>query len=224
MGFPRRINNIWRGFFSTWVSEAERQFPEGAYENALSSLAYKFAHAKRLSAALIRRRQDLGAALARGREQLEQVRAELANAVKEDDEELGVLLLQKEQALAEAVQGLEVNLAEADKEATDAKSALVELRTELVRLKSERDSMLAKLASAQARLQLREQLDGLSVDAELQALDNVREHIKNVAAEATLANELAQSDVDIRLHALRKRTQESQLRAKWAQLRGQSGA
>ena len=48
--------------------------------------------------------------------------------------------------------------------------------------------MLAKMQSAQARLRIQEQLDGLSVDADVKALDNVREHIKNTIAEANLGS------------------------------------
>ena len=46
--------------------------------------------------------------------------------------------------------------------------------------------MLAKMQRAQARVRIQEQLDGLSVDAEVKALDNVREHIKNTIAQANL--------------------------------------
>ena len=42
--------------------------------------------------------------------------------------------------------------------------------------------MLAKMESAKARVRIQEQLDGLSVDAEVKALDNVRTHIKNTIA------------------------------------------
>ena len=53
--------------------------------------------------------------------------------------------------------------------------------------------MLAKMQSAQARIRIQEQLDGLSVDADVKALDNVREHIKNTIAEANLGQELAET-------------------------------
>ena len=42
------------------------------------------------------------------------------------------------------------------------------------------------MESAQARVRIQEQLDGLSVDAEVKALDNVRTHIKNTIAQASL--------------------------------------
>ena len=49
------------------------------------------------------------------------------------------------------------------------------MQGEIKKLKAERDTMLAQMQSAQARLKIQEQLDGLSVDAEVKALDNVRD-------------------------------------------------
>ena len=66
--------------------------------------------------------------------------------------------------------------------------------------------MLAKMASAQARLQIQNQLDGLSVDAEVKALDNVRDHINNIAAESRLNKELEGESLDHRLKKLRRQT------------------
>ena len=39
------------------------------------------------------------------------------------------------------------------------------------------------MASAKARIKIQDQLEGLSVDAEVKALDTVREHINNLSAE-----------------------------------------
>jgi phage shock protein A len=84
---------------------------------------------------------------------------------------------------------------------------------EIRKLKAERDSMLAKMQSAQARIKIQEQLDGLSVDAEVKALDNVREHIKNTIAEANLGRELSESSLDARLAALRNQAGDVQAQA-----------
>src|SRR6266850_1581383 len=89
------------------------------------------------------------------------------------------------------------------KGATAAKSSLISGQSEIRKLKTERDSMLAKMQSAQARLKIQEQLDGLSVDEEVRALDNVRTHIKNTIAEANLGKELADSSLDARLSKLK---------------------
>ena len=73
------------------------------------------------------------------------------------------------------------------------------VQSEIKKLQAERDTMLAKFQSAQARVKIQEQLDGLSVDEEVRALDNVRSHIKTTIAEANLGKELSESSLDSRL-------------------------
>ncbi len=98
------------------------------------------------------------------------------------------------------------------------------VQTEIRKLKAERDTMLAKMQSAQARIRIQEQLDGLSVDAEVKALDNVREHIKNTIAEANLGTELSDSSLDTRLAALRNQSGDVQARQQLAELKAKKAA
>ena len=84
--------------------------------------------------------------------------------------------------------------------------------------------MLARMQSAQARLRIQEQLDGLSVDAEVKALDNVREHIKNTIAEANLGQELAGSSLDARLAALKVQAGDVQAKQQLAELKAKKAA
>jgi len=84
--------------------------------------------------------------------------------------------------------------------------------------------MLAKMQSAQARIKIQEQLDGLSVDAEVKALDNVREHIKTTIAEANLGRELSESSLDSRLEALRNQAGDVQARQQLAEMKAKRAA
>ncbi|HEX2757910.1 MAG TPA: hypothetical protein VHP60_05375, partial [Thermoanaerobaculia bacterium] len=95
---------------------------------------------------------------------------------------------------------------------------------EIRKLKAERDVMLARMQSAQARLRIQEQLDGLSVDADVKALDNVREHIKNTIAEANLGQELSGSSLDARLAALKTQAGDVQARQQLAELKAKKAA
>ena len=89
------------------------------------------------------------------------------------------------------------------KDADSAKASLMQVQGEIKKLKAEKDAMMAKLHRPQARIRIQEQLEGLSVDGEVKALDNVREHIKNTVAQANLGKELAESSLDQRLAQLR---------------------
>jgi len=95
---------------------------------------------------------------------------------------------------------------------------------EIHKLKAEKDTMLAKAASAQARLRIQEQLDGLSVDAEVKALDNVRDHIKNMVAEAKLGSELHESSLDDRLAKLRSQSGDVGARSELDRLKAAAAA
>ena len=119
---------------------------------------------------------------------------------------------------------LNADQASAVKDADSAKAALLQVQAEIKKLKAEKDSMLAKMQSAQARVRIQEQLDGLSVDAEVKALDNVRAHIKNTIAEASLGQELAESSLDSRLAALRTQSGEVTARNQLDELKRKAAA
>src|SRR5258706_2963876 len=177
-GFFRRLSNLWKGFVSLWISDIEKEHPEIAYENAINSMIEKYTKLKKATAAIIRRREDVSERFASQTKELAQVSADLNVAVETGQDDLAVVLIQKKNAIEKEVADLKADLDAAGKDAESAKSALVQVQNEIKKLKSERDTMLAKMASAQARIRINDQLEGLSVDAEVKALDNVREHIK----------------------------------------------
>jgi phage shock protein A len=132
------------------------------------------------------------------------VTAQLNAALATSQDDLALVLIQKKNALDEGIQGLDADFVEADKDAEEAKASLLDMKSEIDRLKAEKDRMIAKFQSAQARLHIQESLDGLSIDAEVQALAGVREHIKGRVAEAKLGSELRESDLDQRLKSLNR--------------------
>ena len=218
-GFFSRLANLWRGFLSLWISGIEQKHPEIAYENAINSMVVKYTQLKKATAAIIRRREDVTSRLEKARKELAQVERDLETAVSTDQKDLGVVLIQKKSSLATEIAELEAELGQAVKDAETAKASLVQVQAEIGKLKAEKDRMLAKMASAQARIKIQEQLDGLSVDAEVKALDNVREHIKNTVSEAKLGDELKESDLDTRLAKLRASSGEVTANDEWEKLK-----
>jgi phage shock protein A len=223
-GFWKRLGNLWRGFVSLWISDVEKKHPEIAYENAINSMIEKYTQLKKATAAIIRRREDLEQRLAEASKELAQVENDLNTAVETNQQDLGIILLQKQKQLAEQVNEYKAEAAAAVKDADSAKASLMQVQSEIKRLKAEKDSMLAKMHSAQVKVRIQEQLEGLSVDAEVKALDNVREHIKTTIAQANLGKELGESDLDTRLKALRSQTGEVTAKSEWERLRAASAA
>jgi Phage shock protein A (IM30), suppresses sigma54-dependent transcription len=206
INFWSRLANLWQGFVSLWISDVEKHHPEIAYENAINSMAQKYGKLKSATAAIIRRRQEIEERLEKEQSLLAQVNADLNTALETQQDDLALVLLQKKNAVEAELASLQNEMAQAKADADDAKASLSAVMNEIKNLKAEKNRMLAKISSAQARLHIQNQLDGLSVDAEVKALDNVREHIKNRIAEADLGKELRESDLDQRLSALRRQS------------------
>ena len=223
-GFFARLGNLWRGFLSLWISDVEKQHPEIAYENAINSMIAKYTKLKTATAAIIRRREDIDTRNQKAKSDLAEVQGQLAAALDTNQDDLAVVLIQKQSALEKELAELRAELDLAQKDADSAKSSLITVQSEIRKLKSERDSMLAKMQSAQARIKIQEQLDGLSVDAEVKALDNVREHIKTTIAEANLGRELSESSLDSRLDALRNQAGDVEARQQLAEMKAKRAA
>ena len=217
MGVISRIANLWRGFLSIWISDIEKEHPEIAYENAINSMVTKYARLKSATAAIIRRREEID-------ERYQAAGPELNTAVSTNQDDLAVILIQKKNQLTNDITDMKTEMETAKNDADSAKTSLLSVQTEIRKLKAERDTMLAKMQSAQARINIQEQLDGLSVDEEVRALDTVRTHIKNTIAEANLGKELADSSLDSRLSKLRSEVGDVQAREELAAIKARKAA
>jgi phage shock protein A len=224
MGVISRLGNLWRGFLSLWIADIEKEHPEIAYENAINSMVGKYAKLKSATAAIIRRREDLDERYSRATKDLQQTEAELNTAVETGQDDLAVVLIQKKNQLSADVAEMKAEMEVARSDANDAKDSLISVQSEIRKLKAERETMLAKMHSAQARMKIQEQLDGLSVDDEVRALDTVRSHIKNVIAESNLTKELSDSSLDSRLSKLKNQVGDVQARQELEAMKARKAA
>jgi phage shock protein A len=224
ISFFARIANLFKGFLSIFVSDIEKEHPEIAYENAINSMLGKYSKLKAATAAIIRRREDIDERLKQASKDLAQTDAELNAAVATNQDDLALILIQKKNQLEVQAAELKADMETAHKDADDAKASILEVQAEIRKLKDERVVMLARMQSAQARIRIQEQLEGLSVDAEVKALDNVREHIKNTIAQANLGKELADTSLDARLKKLKSQTGDVQAQQQLAELKAKRAA
>ena len=209
-----RLANLVRGFMSLFVTGLEQQHPEIAYENAINTMVEKYNKLKNATAGLIRLREDAADRLQKSQAQQKELSAMLEQAMATDQDDLAVELIERKEAVDGEIASLEAELGGAEKDVDTAKTALTEVKGEIAKLKTEKDRMLAKMQSAQARTRINDQLEGLSVDAELRALENVRTGIKDTIAKAKLGDELRESDLDTRLKSLKAGSSKATARAK----------
>lgn len=223
-----RLGNLVRGFMSLFVSGIEQQHPEIAYENAINTMIAKYNKLKNATAGLIRLREDAADRLQKAQAQQHELTAMLEQAMAEGQDDIAVELIERKDAIDAEIASLQAEMEAAEKDVGTAKTALTEVKGEIAKLKAEKDRMLAKMQSAQARVRIQDQLEGLSVDAELRALENVRTGIKDTIARAKLGDELRESDLDVRLKSLRTNSSKASARNKLEALKkeraGQAGA
>ena len=114
--------------------------------------------------------------------------------VADTEEEEVALALSEEREVVESKVESERKLHEEYKrQAEDAMEGLKAFRADIEKLKREKEKMNTQLKTAEASIQIRESLDGVSLESNSQALANVRESIAKLETEAQISEELAQS-------------------------------
>ena len=223
MGLGGRIYNIWRGFLSLFVSDLEKKNPEIAYENAINSMIEKHNSLKSAVGSLLKNRTRFEEQIAKHRQDLEQVTAEIQAAVELGDDETALLLIEQEEQTQQQLAQTEEDLRRAAEDAEAAKSSLRDLEQEINKLKRERDRVLAQIEDSEARRMVQDQLDGFSVDDEMKALDNVREYAAQVRAEVKVSDELKRDSTEGRLERVREQASKKRAQDRLAEFKAKRG-
>lgn len=212
MGILRRLGNLIRGFLSLFIGGIERKNPEIAFENAINLLTKKYVDLKQAAAVVVARRDDLQKRLEQQKQELLLTEGDLNAAVDQDQDDVALVLISRKQLLEGSIEDLERDLNDAAADADEAKSSLNTMKTEVFKLKDERDRTVARIKSVEARLMAQRQLEGFSVDAELKALEGVRETVNARLAEVQINKELKEADLDTKLGALREKSSQHSAR------------
>lgn len=128
INFFARLGNLWKGFVSIWLEDAEKRNPAIAYQNSIDSMTEKFGRLRNASAAIIRRRQELEQRKEKREQELAAVRNQLEQAMATDQDDLGAILVQKEEQLVAELDQVTRDLTKAQGDADNAKNALSKIR------------------------------------------------------------------------------------------------
>jgi phage shock protein A len=224
MGFFDRLANVWKGFLSLWISDVENKNPDAVYEAAIEERIKKHRELKKAVSGIVYLRNKLQAELEQKTTELAQVQAQIPVAVQEGEDEAALVLIQRKDELEASIQTIQVDLEKISAQAEDAKSGLIAFQAEIEKLKRERTEMLAKKANADARIQIQETLDGLSTDADIKALENVRESIQKRAAEADVGGEIRGESLDAKLTKIKAKTANAAAKAQLDEMKKQMAA
>jgi phage shock protein A len=213
-----RLTLLLRGWMGQWIRGRERRNPGAVYEAAIGERLQQYAALRSAAAGLIYLRGKLADQRDAAAQRLDGLEAWLESALDRDDDAAALQALARRDALRAELTRLDGELAELSRESEAAKQNLIAAGEDLARLREEKVRMLGRLANARARVRLRRSLHGSASDADLRALDAVREDIERQVQEVQLDRELDHGGVDP--HALAPE-REAAARAALAELKRQ---
>lgn len=216
-----RLRNLLRGMFAIWIRDSETQNPRAVYEQAIDERTRQYRQLKEAVAGILYMRNKLEAEITERRAEIARTHDDIRRAVRRGQDDISLTLIAQKQSLMEELERAERELEGVRSEAEEAKVNLVRFREEIRGLMREKSRMLATLANAQARRRIQEALDGLSVDADMRALESVREHVARLSTEGSLERELGDPGLRTRLRAIRDEAREEAARRELAELKQQ---
>ena len=211
-GFFDRLSNLWSGFWSLWIGGAEKKNPEAVYEAAINQRVRQYQDLKKAVSNIIYLRNKITKDLEEKQKELNEVTVQIPIAVDEGEDEVALHLIEKKDSLSSEIAALNADLDRTAGEAESAKSSLVAFQGEIDKLKKEKEAMLARMENAEARIKIQDTLSGLSTDADIKALGNVREHIGKLQAEADMGAELGDTSLDAKLKKIKAKASTSAAR------------
>ncbi len=204
-GFFGRLFGFLSGWATSWLRGREQQNPQAVFEHAISERVGQYRELKEAVAGILYMRNKIEADLQERRHELARTLEDVRRAVRRGEDEVALTLIAHKQALTEDIERAESEFAELRVEAEEAKGNLVRFREEIRALEREKGRIAVTLANARARRRMQEAIDGLSVDADMRALESVRGHVARLRTEGQLDRELgADSELEGRLRAIRR--------------------
>ena len=223
-GFFGRVANLWQGFLSMFVSDIERENPEIVYQQAINERVNQYQKLMKAVSSIVYLRNKLEKDHESKTRELADVSAQIPVAIQQGEEQAALVLIERKNQLVKDLEDVKGELEKVSTQAEEAKAGLVTFQHEIEKLKSERDTMLAKREHAKARLKIQEQLSGLTADAEIRALDGVRESIHKLEAQADVSAEVQGSGMDAKLSKIKSATGSAAARTELEEIKRQMAA
>jgi phage shock protein A len=189
-GFLARLRSLVTGLFGRWVREREHASPEVVYEQAIGERVRQYRELKSAVAGILYLRAKLESEISDRRAEIARLHDDARRAVRRNQDDISLTLIAQKQQLFEELERAEEELSVVRDQAEEAKGNLVRFREEIRSLVREKGRMLATLANAKARRRLQVAIEGLSTDAELDALEGVREYVTRLTMEGDIDKEL----------------------------------
>lgn len=211
--FIERILSLFGGKLRRWVKTRESRDPEAVYESAIADRVRRYQQLKAAAAGVIYMRSKLERDLKRKTTELVEVAEQAVQAADMNEDQCALILLRRKHELSAETDRLKEELTQLTTEAEDAKKNLIAFKDEIEKLKVEKVRMMARLRNAQARVRIQQALESLSYDEDVRSLEEVRESIQQMLAQAGVNKELHGADIEEKLGEIRRRNADAKAAA-----------
>ncbi|MBM3214138.1 hypothetical protein FJZ36_04405 [Candidatus Poribacteria bacterium] len=222
-----RFWNFMTGWLHSQQSALEATQPKVVYEQALRREKDKYRKMEEAVSGLVYNRNKLNKDIEDNRRELDDVIAMLDQAVRDaqsDDrataEEaltIGEALQQQEDALTQRIAQLTESRDAANARIEEYQNKLVQFQGRIKELEAEKDNAIAQAAADKMTIQLNRQLSGMSIDSDQQSLNELRDSMGRLHAQAMMTEEMRGKSLEDKLQAYRLRARTGQARAKFLQ-------
>src|SRR5690348_1476603 len=185
-----RMLSLISGKLRRWMKAREAHDPEAVYESAIAERVRRYQQLKSAAAGVIYMRNKLQRDLKQKDRELTEVAEQALQAADMNEDQCALILIRRKHELEAETERLKEELTQLTTEAEDAKKNLVAFKDEIEKLKVEKVRMLARLRNAQARVRIQRALEDLSYEDDVRALEEVRESIQQMLAQAGVNREI----------------------------------
>ncbi|UCE86234.1 MAG: PspA/IM30 family protein [Deltaproteobacteria bacterium] len=218
-GLLGRVRGLIQGLLRGWVRDRENESPRAVYEEAIAERGRQYRELKQAVAGILYMRNKLEAEIRERRVEIAALYDDIRRAVTGNDDDAAVVLIQRKEDRQNELAHAEQELAKVRSGAAEAKVNLARFREEIRNLEREKVRMLATIANARARRRIQVALEGLSVESDLQALENVRQHVAELVAETRLDTELGDDGLERRIREIREESRAEAARRELAEIK-----
>jgi len=205
-GFFARLMNLWRGMLGRWIGSKEESNPEAVYESAIQERLEQYEKLKKAVAGIVYLRNKLAGQLEQKSKEFSGINEQIVLAIDKGEDEVALHLIQKKDDIEAEVARLKDEMERTKEEAEEAKRSLVDFQGEIDRIRREKDRVMARLATLEARKAIQRQLDRLSPEADMRALESVRERVERLSADLDSTREMQDKTLHEKLREIRKET------------------
>ncbi|MEB3238261.1 MAG: PspA/IM30 family protein [Candidatus Sericytochromatia bacterium] len=223
MALVERVVNLVRGFLGLFIGGLEARNPAAVYDAAIQAREKQYQNLMQAVSGIVHLKNKTQKELEDRLSESTALEARIPQFLQAGDEATALQAVERKGVVDADITRLRGELERIASDAERHKHDLESFKAEIEKLKSERDQTLARHESAKARLKVQEQLSGMSVDADLKALDGIRESVAKTEAQAELARDMNQSSLSGKMASLDDKMRSVDAKAKLEEYKRQLG-